>query len=161
MADKREGGAVVRTTTNQTSKLTHQLPNTMRKRLPSPNYHLYLTPHQFEALAFHTTRKWSGLGGGGHERGKAREAKGRHTHLGACARLRVAPKEHPGRRRRRKKHHAGHEGQQQREQGGLVWLPTVPQIDFRAPGSNNLVLLLLLCTKLLLLCTPCKSGTRI
>ena len=85
---------MVRTTGNQTSKLTHRLPNTMRKRLPSPKYHLYLTPYQFETLAFQKTSKWPGLGEGGHERGKAREAKGRHTHLGACARLRVAPKEH-------------------------------------------------------------------
>ena len=121
---------MVRTTGNQTSKLTHQLPNTMRKRLPSPNYHLYLTPYQFEPLAFQKTSKWPGLGGGGHERGKAREAKGRHTHLGACTMLRVPPKEHPDRRRRSNKHYAGHEGQQQREQGGAVWLQTVAKRTF-------------------------------
>ena len=71
--DKREGGAVVRTTTNQTSKLTHQLPNTMRKRLPSPKYQTYLTPHQFEALAPQKTSKWPGLGGG---RARERQGKG-------------------------------------------------------------------------------------
>ena len=92
---------------------------------------------------------------------RARKAKGRQAHLGACTMPRVTPEEHPARRWWRKHHCAGHEGQQQREQGGLVWLPTLPQIGFRAPGSNNLVLLLLLCTKLLLLCTPCRSGTRI
>ena len=73
MVDKREGGAVVRTTGNQTSKLTHRLPNTIRKRLPSPNYQTYLTPYQFEPLAFQKTSKWPGLGGG---RARERQGKG-------------------------------------------------------------------------------------
>ena len=124
---------MVRTIVIQTSKLTKKLPNTIKKRLPSPKYHLYLTPYQLQTLAFQKTSKWPGLGEGGHERGKAREAKGRHTHLGACARLRVAPKEHPGRRRRRKKHHAGHEGQQQREQGGAGLASNGSQTNIRAP----------------------------
>ena len=64
---------MVRTTMNQTSKLTHQLPNTIRKRLPSPKYQTYLTPHQFEALAFRKTSKWPGLGGG---RARERQGKG-------------------------------------------------------------------------------------
>ena len=97
----------------------------------------------------------------GHEKNEGKEGEGLEAHLGACTMPRVTPEEHPARRWWRKHHCAGHEGQQQREQGGLVWLPTVPQIGFRAPGSNNLVLLLLLCTKLLLLCTPCKSGKTI
>ena len=64
---------MVRTTGKESVKLSKKLPNTIRKRLPSPKYHLYLTPHQFEALASHTTRKWSGLGGG---RARERQGKG-------------------------------------------------------------------------------------
>ena len=65
---------------------------------------------------------------------RARKAKGRQAHLGACTMPRVTLEEHPAQRWWRKHHCAGHEGQQQREQGGLVWLPTVLQIGFRAPG---------------------------
>ena len=64
---------MVRTTGNQSLKLTKKLPNTIRKRLPSPNYQTYLTPYQFEALASRTTRKSSGLGGG---RARERQGKG-------------------------------------------------------------------------------------
>ena len=42
---------MVRTTGKESVKLSKKLPNTIRKRLPRPNYQTYLTPHQFEALA--------------------------------------------------------------------------------------------------------------
>ena len=64
---------MVRTTGKESVKLSKKLPNTIRKRLPSPKYHLYLTPHQFEALAFRKTTKWPGLGGG---RARERQGKG-------------------------------------------------------------------------------------
>ena len=124
---------MVRTTGKESVKLSKKLPNTIRKRLPSPNYQTYLTPHQFEALAPTPQNKeivTQVLEEGGHERGKAREAKGRHTHLGACTMLKVPPKEHPGRRRRSREHHAGHEGQQQREQGGVCLSQTVVERTF-------------------------------
>ena len=60
---------------------------------------------------------------------RARKAKGRQAHLGACTMPRVTLEEHPARRWWRKHHCAGHEGQQQREQGGLVWLPTNSTAD--------------------------------
>ena len=59
------------------------------------------------------------------------------THLDACTRLRVTPKEHPGRRRRREKHYAGHEGQQQREQGGPGLAPNGTEQAFRAPATDT------------------------
>ena len=64
---------MVRTTRKESVKLTKKLPNTIRKRLPSPKYHLDLTPYQFEALASRTTTKWPGLGGG---RARERQGKG-------------------------------------------------------------------------------------
>ena len=70
---------------------------------------------------------------------RARKAKGRQAHLGACTMPRVMLEEHPAWWWWRKHHCAGHEGQQQREQGGLVWLLTVPQIGFRAPGVTVLL----------------------
>ena len=48
---------MVRTTRNETLKLTKKLPNTIRKRLPSPKYHLYLIQNQLWTLASHKTRK--------------------------------------------------------------------------------------------------------
>ena len=48
---------MVRTTTNESLKLTKKLPNTIRKRLPSPKYQTYLIPYQFEALASRKTGK--------------------------------------------------------------------------------------------------------
>ena len=68
-----EGGAVVRTTGKESVKLSKKLPNTIRKRLPSPNYQTYLTPYQLQTLAFHTATKWPGLGGG---RARERQGKG-------------------------------------------------------------------------------------
>ena len=75
---------MVRTTGNETPKLTHQLPNTIRKRLPSPKYQTYLTPYQFEALASRTTTKWPGLGGG---RARERQGKGGEGQAHAPRRL--------------------------------------------------------------------------
>ena len=72
-----------------------------------------------------------------HERRRAREARGRQTHLDACTRLRVTPKEHPGRWRRSEKHYAGHEGQQQREQGGPGLAPNGTEQAFRAPATDT------------------------
>ena len=72
-----------------------------------------------------------------HERRRAREARGRQTHLDASTRLRVTPKEHPGRWRRSEKHYAGHEGQQQREQGGPGLAPNGTEQAFRAPATDT------------------------
>ena len=72
---------------------------------------------------------------------RATKARRRQAHLSACTMLRATLEEHPAQRWWRKHHCDGHEGQQQREQGGLVWLPMVPQIGFRAPGVTVLLLI--------------------
>ena len=98
-------------------------------------------PPQSTSTSSQLTPKKQGSGrlepGTYHERRRAREARGRQTHLDACTRLRVTPKEHPGRWRRSEKHYAGHEGQQQREQGGPGLAPNGTEQAFRAPATDT------------------------
>ena len=87
----------------------------------------------FRGTVVQKTRIWLAGEEDRHERRRAREARGKQTHLDACNRLRVTPKEHPrspAEEEREALSMLATRASSTESKEVSVWLPTVPNTAF-------------------------------